>query len=155
MLIAAKTMPGARIFAKAKDDAYPEWTGIIVGVDTEAEHVYLAWETREFSEQHIEKVAYVMPSNTSGTIEGGETAALEGAVVARAVVRYTQTRDPTAKNPIRPEDALTDPIMLRENAANIFVPNWKELPRMKHRTLRSAYESSMWGALVLLQPQVP
>ena len=101
MLIAAKTMPGARIFAKAKDDAYPEWTGIIVGVDTEAEHVYLAWETREFSEQHIEKVAYVMPSNTSGTIEGGETAALEGAVVARAVVRYTQTRDPTAKNPVR------------------------------------------------------
>ena len=35
--------------------------------------------------------------------------------------------------------------MLRENAANIFVPNWKELPRMKHGTLRSAYEASMWG----------
>ena len=58
-LIAAETTPGARIFAKATDDDYPNWTGIIVGVDTEAEHVYLAWETREFSEQHIEKVAYI------------------------------------------------------------------------------------------------
>ena len=86
-----------------------------------------------------------MPSNTPGTIEGGETAALEGAVVDRAVVRFTQVRDPNAKHPIKPEDALTDPIMLRENAANIFVPNWKELPRMKHGTLRSAYEASMWG----------
>ena len=86
-----------------------------------------------------------MPPNTPGTIEGGETAALEGAVINRAVVRFTQVRDPNAKHPIKPEDALTDPIMLRENAANIFVPNWQELPRMKHGTLRSAYESSMWG----------
>ena len=30
-----------------------------------------------------------MPSNTPGTIEGGETAALQGAVVERAVVRFT------------------------------------------------------------------
>ena len=90
-----------------------------------------------------------MPSNTPGTIEGGETAALHGAVVDRAVVRFTQVRDPNATHPVKPEDALTDPIMLREKPRtrqiNIFVPNWKELPRMKHGTLRSAYESSMWG----------
>ena len=69
-----------------------------------------------------------MPPNTPGTIEGGETAALEGAVINRAVVRFTQVRGPNAKHPLKPEDALADPNLLRENAANIFVPYWKELP---------------------------
>ena len=137
-LIAAKTTPGARIFSMAKDEQYQDWVGTIIALDTEQETAYLAWETREFSLAHMSKVTYVQPPTTPGSVEGGERAP-EGATVTRSVMLYTQVRDPTAERPVKPEDALPDPIMLMENKHNIYIPTEKELPRMPDGPLKSAH----------------